>query len=74
MLDAVTDEDVSAIVKALVEKAKAGDLRAAKEVLDRCLGRVEHELPLNILDVYARQLGDGSSDSTVASLLADALR
>jgi hypothetical protein len=71
MLDAVTDDDVSAIVKALVAKAKAGDLRAAQEVLDRCLGRVQHELPLNTLDVYAWQAGD--EPTALASILAGAL-
>ena len=40
MLDAVTEEDVRAIVGKLVELAKAGNVPAAKEVLDRCLGKI----------------------------------
>ncbi len=39
LLDAVTDDDVRAIVAKLVEMAKGGDLRAMKEVLDRTLGK-----------------------------------
>ncbi len=37
--DAVTAEDLRAIVKALVAQAKAGDVPAAREVLDRLLGK-----------------------------------
>ena len=39
MLEAVTEEDMGAILAKLVELAKAGNVPAAKEVLDRCLGR-----------------------------------
>lgn len=39
MLQAVTQADMKAIVKKLVDEAKGGDVRAAKEVLDRCLGK-----------------------------------
>lgn len=39
MLDAVSEEDIRAIVGKLVELAKAGNVPAAKEVLDRCVGR-----------------------------------
>ena len=39
MLDAVTPDDMRAIVSRLVELAKGGDVRAIKEVLDRTLGR-----------------------------------
>jgi hypothetical protein len=38
MLDAVTDDDLRAIVAALVAAAKAGDTVAAREVLDRTIG------------------------------------
>lgn len=45
MLDAVTEDDVRAILGKLVELAKDGSAQAAKEVLDRCLGRaVEADL------------------------------
>lgn len=37
-LDSVTPEDVSAIVKTLLELAKAGDIRAASLLLNRVVG------------------------------------
>ncbi len=39
LMSAVTDEDVKAIVAKMVERAKNGDVAAAKEVLDRLVGR-----------------------------------
>jgi 5-hydroxyisourate hydrolase-like protein (transthyretin family) len=39
MLDAVTAEDIRAVVAKLIEQAKAGDLAAIREVLDRTLGK-----------------------------------
>ena len=39
MLDAVSEEDMAAVLGKLIELAKAGNVPAAKEVLDRCLGR-----------------------------------
>ncbi len=45
MLAAVSDAEMKAIVAKLVELAKGGNVPAAKEVLDRCLGRpVEADL------------------------------
>ena len=45
MLRTVSGKDMQPIVKKLVEEAKGGDVRAAKEVMDRCLGRpVEADL------------------------------
>ena len=38
---AVSDEDLAEVVKALVREAKLGDVQAAREVLDRCLGKPE---------------------------------
>ncbi len=37
--DAVTPEDVAAVARALVDRAKAGDVAAARELLDRIIGR-----------------------------------
>ncbi len=39
MLKAVTEKDMRDVVMKLVELAKSGNVPAAKEVLDRCLGR-----------------------------------
>lgn len=40
MLERVTPDDVSAVVEALVSKAKAGDTAAIKLLLDRVIGRI----------------------------------
>ena len=39
MLQAVTQTDMKAIVKKLVDEAKAGSVPAAREVIDRCIGK-----------------------------------
>ena len=39
LIVAVTAEDITAIVAALILRAKEGDVVAAREVLDRLLGR-----------------------------------
>ncbi len=39
MLDAVTDDGVKALAHEPVEKAKAGDMAAIKEFLDRTIGK-----------------------------------
>ncbi len=39
LLDAISPEDLRAIVTKLVQQAKQGDVQAAREVLDRCLGK-----------------------------------
>ena len=45
LLNAVTEDDIREIVQKLVAMAKEGDIHAAKEVLQRTLGRpIEHDL------------------------------
>jgi hypothetical protein len=57
LMRTVTAEDLRLIVAKLVEKAKAGDVIAAREVLDRCLGKkydlesVEELPPLEMVQV-----------------------
>lgn len=48
LIGAVSEQDVAAIVRALVEKAKGGDVAAVKELLSRTLG------PAEALDVLQR--------------------
>ena len=48
LLDAVTDDDLRAIVSKLVEMAKGGDLPAMKEVLDRTLGKPPAAVTLDV--------------------------
>ena len=47
LLQAVSDDDLRKIVKALVEKGKAGDVMAAREVLDRLVGRPQTPVELS---------------------------
>ncbi len=45
LLRAVTERELRAVVKALVEQARAGNIAAARELLDRVLGKpVEADL------------------------------
>ena len=39
LLDAVTDEDFTAIAQKLVEQSKAGDIASIRELLNRTLGK-----------------------------------
>ena len=39
LLAAVSEEDIRAVTEKLIELAKAGDVRAIKEVFDRTLGK-----------------------------------
>lgn len=43
---AVSDEDVVAIVQAMVERGKAGDIAAAREIFDRLVGRPKQEVAI----------------------------
>ena len=47
MLDAITDDDVKQIVRALVNRARNGDVRAAREVLDRVVGKPTEPPPID---------------------------
>ena len=40
IVQAVTDDDLGAVVRALVQAAKAGEPWAVRELLDRCIGKV----------------------------------
>lgn len=46
LIKAVDADDLTAIIKKLVERAKAGDVIAAREILDRCLGKANQPLEL----------------------------
>ncbi len=54
LLEAVTVDDLCAIIAKLVSLAKSGDVPAAKEVLDRCLGRT---LEANLIERLEQQGG-----------------
>jgi hypothetical protein len=38
-MNAVTEDDLRAIIKTLIREAKGGDMMAIREVLDRCIGK-----------------------------------
>ena len=44
LADAVTDEDLHDLARTLVEKGKAGDVMAVREVFDRLLGKAKTTL------------------------------
>lgn len=50
LLEAVTEDDLRAVVAKLIERAKAGDIAAVKELLDRTLGRPSPGPPLDEQD------------------------
>lgn len=41
LLRSVTADDIETVVRALIERARSGDVAAARELLDRCLGKGE---------------------------------
>jgi hypothetical protein len=50
LLDGVTPEDVTEVVRLLVTAAKAGNVPAARELLDRCLGKSTLAVDLTLLE------------------------
>ena len=51
LLDAVTDDDLQAIVKSLIEQAKGGNAKAAELVLNRLIGKATAEPLAGFADV-----------------------
>jgi hypothetical protein len=39
LLRTVQPDDIEAVVRALIDRARSGDVAAARELLDRCLGK-----------------------------------
>lgn len=77
MLAATTQRDVAAIVKALIERAKRGDVTAAREVLDRCLGKPQQSIELEAEVAPQAKPGESAdkpfeemSDAEIAEVLA----
>ena len=46
LMEAVTDDDLYDIARTLVERGKAGDVMAAREVLDRLMGKPKSTLAI----------------------------
>lgn len=66
LVNAVSDEDLQDIVRALAGKAKAGDTVAAREVLDRVLGKAT--TPITVGE--AEDTGNYASSYPAASIAA----
>jgi hypothetical protein len=67
LLRAVKPEDIEAAVAKLVEKAKAGELPAIKELLDRCLGRPKETVEQELAILQARAEERASLDFALAT-------
>jgi len=64
ILAAVTPEDIDAIVRAMIQRAKGGDLGATKELLDRVIGKpADADLAerLDALEITAAELREGKA-------------
>lgn len=46
LMEAITEEDIKAIALKMIERAKAGDMEAAKEVLNRTIGKVSDKVEI----------------------------
>jgi len=70
--NAITNRDMVAIAKKMVKLAKKGDIKAAKEVLDRCMGKPPqtHEvggiggepIPVSIVDFGKIKIGNDNTE------------
>jgi hypothetical protein len=56
LLAAVTEDDIAAVMAKLIELAKAGDVHAAKELLDRVLGKSVAAVELTTTEVPTDEL------------------
>lgn len=63
LLETVTDDDLRAIVRAMVEQAKRGDLAAIREVLNRLIGRPTDSVDPDRLDLDEHRLAHESADA-----------
>ena len=59
LVEAVTEDDITAIAQKLVEMAKAGDVAAIREVLNRTLGKPTEADLLDRLEAIEAQLVEG---------------
>jgi hypothetical protein len=64
LLDSVSDDDLRAIIAKLVEMAKDGDLAAARELLDRMLGK-----PKSTVEIEQAELAEAEIDAELNNAL-----
>ncbi len=60
LLDAVTEDDMRAIIASLVEKAKSGSIQAARVLFDRVLGQPLAADILERIEALEQQAGGQS--------------
>ena len=68
LLDAVSDDDLREIVSALVTRAKAGDVVAAREVLTRIIGKPGDSVDPDRLDLDDLKIASEMDAEVVSSL------
>ncbi len=68
IVDAVTEDDLRAVVSALVEQAKNGDVVAARELLNRLIGKPEDVVDPDRLELRERLLERELSQATPSEL------
>ena len=61
LLNSVSEDDMRAIVAALVEKAKRGDVSAASLLFDRCLGKPLEIDIIERIESLEAQLSEGTA-------------
>ena len=69
MLEAVTPDDMRAVVLKLVELAKGGDLKAIDLLLNRTLGKADGG-PLLAVQMNQQSNGSGASPGRASAILA----
>ena len=65
LLEGVTPKDLNKIVAKLVKMAKGGNVVAAKEVLDRCLGKSRAEVELTQRSEVIKSYAPGAMDEVL---------
>lgn len=64
LFDSVSDYDLRAIIGKLLEMAKAGDLAAAREILDHMMGK-----PKTTVEIEQAALAEAAIDAEIDRLL-----
>ena len=63
MLDAVTEDDLRDIVRALVERAKDGDIVAAREILTRVIGKPAEAVDPDRVEIHELRIDREAVDA-----------
>ncbi len=56
ILEAVTEDDLRAVILALIKRAKDGDISAIRELLDRLVGKAPSPVLLDLQELEERKL------------------